>query len=121
MTDPVVLWCLIAMAASLVIMALGQIALAIFAAKAARKVTDSVQQVTETIKDVRREVTPVIDQVKNIADDAARAATLVRVQAERLDQLVMTTTQRVEETVTLLQDAVATPLRQGAALMAGLK
>jgi len=43
------------------------------------------------------------------------------VQAERIDQVMESTARRIDETLTVVQESIVGPVRQGAALMAGLR
>ena len=102
------------MAFALVVMALAQLAVAVALAK-------SVKHVVGAIDDLKREVRPLMDKVNRVADDANRVSKLAVVQAERIDALILQTTTRVDETFGILQSAVIEPIRQGTALVAGIK
>jgi hypothetical protein len=102
------------MAIALVAMAIGQVVLALTAARMARQAADTVQE-------FRRDLRPVLDKVRQIADDASKTTAIALVQAERIDQMMESTTRRIDETVTVVQGLVTGPVRQGAALMAGLR
>jgi len=56
-----------------------------------------------------------------IARDAARISSLATGQVERIDRLVTDLTTRIEQTATTVQDAILKPLRDGAAIMSGVK
>ena len=71
--------------------------------------------------DLRRELTPLIAKVSKVADDAGRVSALALTQLERVDRLMDTTVQRIDDTLAVVQDAVLGPVRQGAAVMAGIK
>ena len=49
------------------------------------------------------------------------SARLTAGQVERVDRLVNELTFRIEQTATTVQDAILRPLREGAAIMAGVK
>lgn len=68
-----------------------------------------------------REVTPLVIKMNRIADDAGKLSALALTQMERVDQLVDTTVQRIDDTMSTVQSALISPVRQGAAVMAGLK
>ena len=61
------------------------------------------------------------DSLNAVARDAARVSALAAGQAERVDRLVTDLSARIEQTATTLQDAILKPLREGAAIMAGVK
>ena len=71
--------------------------------------------------DLRRELTPLIAKVSKVADDAGKVSALALTQLERVDRLMDTTVQRIDDTLAVVQDAVLGPVRQGAAVMAGIK
>lgn len=102
------------MAASLAVLVIGQVVLMLALIRAAR-------QVTATIADLQRDVRPLIEKATRVADDAARVTSLAVAQAERIDELVTTTAARVEDTFSLVQRAVIEPIRQGSAILAGVK
>lgn len=101
-------------AVSVLLIAIGQLAMSIAMTIAARKVSRAVD-------DVRGEIKPLIAKANRIADDAARVTELAVIQVERVDSLLATTTARVDETLGLLQTVVGRPVRQGAAIMAALR
>jgi hypothetical protein len=70
---------------------------------------------------VEQEIKPLAENVNAIARDAARISSLATGQVERVDRLVTDLTARIEHTATTVQDAVLKPLREGAAMMAGLR
>lgn len=96
------------------VMAIIQVAVAVYAAKAAREATKAAQQ-------LQRDLAPILANTRQVTDDAARFTALALTQIERVDQFVETTTARVDETLEVLQDVVMGPLREGSALVAGLK
>jgi hypothetical protein len=109
-----VLACLATMAVALVAMAVGQVLLALTAARMARQAAEGVQE-------FRRDLQPMLEKVRRIADDASKTSAIALVQAERIDLLVESTARRIDETVTVVQESIIGPVRQGAALMAGLR
>jgi hypothetical protein len=109
-----ILLCLAVMAVALVAMAIGQVVLALTAAKVARQATDSLQQ-------FQRDLRPIIDKVHKITDDASKTTALVSVQLERIDHMLESSARRVDETLEVVQGFVSGPLRQGSAVVAGVK
>jgi hypothetical protein len=102
------------MALALLTMAAVQVAFAIQAAKLARQAADAMES-------VRREVRPLIEKATRVTDDAARAASLAAAQVERVDQMMRTTTERIDETMGIVQHAIIVPVRQGAAVVAAVR
>ena len=64
---------------------------------------------------------PLAENLNAIARDAARISGLAAGQVERVDRLVTDVASRLEHTATTVQDAILRPLREGAAIMAGVK
>ena len=105
---------------------LGVIALATFT-MAAIQVTVIVygwrvaRRVNRLLTQVEHEMKPLAESISTIARDAARISSLAAGQVERVDRLVTDLTTRLEETATTVQNAILKPLRDGAAIMSGVK
>jgi hypothetical protein len=95
-------------------MAAIQVGLIIYGVGVARRVNKLLTQVEQEMK-------PLADSLNAMARDAARITSLATGQAERIDRLVSDITIRLEQTATTLQDAILRPLRDGAAIMTGVK
>ena len=120
MNDWAVIW-LGVIAVSIGVMALIQIGLIVVSLRVAR-------QLSETAADIRKEIRPLVekvngiaDKVGRIADDAGRAATLATIQIERIDQILTTTTARVDEGLNIVRHAMGGPFRQGYAIVLALR
>jgi hypothetical protein len=103
-----------AIAVATLVMAVIQIGLIVGLLRTARQA----QQIMET---VQRDVKPLIAKATAVADEASRTAALATAQAEKVDRLLTDLARRVEETATVVQQAIITPAREGMALVAGLK
>lgn len=79
------------------------------------------KRVERLVDRVERDLTPLFASLNAIGQDAARAASLAAAQVERVDRLVGDAAQRLDQTMDLVQSAVAAPAREGAALLAGLR
>ena len=79
------------------------------------------RRLNQLLTEVEREMKPLAASVNTIARDAARISSLAAGQVERVDRLVNGLTFRIEQTATTVQDAILRPLREGAAVMAGVK
>ena len=79
------------------------------------------RRVNKLLTQVEQELQPLANSLNSIARDAARITSLATGQAERIDRLVSDITIRLEQTATTLQDAILRPLRDGAAIMTGVK
>ena len=96
------------------VMAVVQVAAAMYAARAAREATRAALQ-------LHGEIAPILANARKATDDAARITALALTQVERVDAFVATTTARVEESMTAIHEVIVGPLRQGSALWAGLR
>ena len=113
MTDWAVIW-LGVIAVSVVVMAAIQIGLIVVSLRVAR-------QLSATADDIRKEIKPLVAKVHRIADDAARATALASIQVERVDQILSSTTARVDEGLNILRNAMGGPLRQGYAVALAIR
>lgn len=103
-----------AIAAATMIMALIQIGALVVAARVAR-------QAQQTLASVHSDIRPLIAKISAVADDASRTAALASSQVQKLDRLLTDLSQRVDETATVVQQAIVTPAREGMALLAAVK
>ena len=101
-------------AIAVLVMAIVQVAVVIRLSQVAR-------ETSAATRDLRRDLTPLIEKANRIADDASRVSALALTQMERMDHVLSTTVQRIDDTVTAVQTAIVSPVRQGAAVVAGLK
>jgi hypothetical protein len=79
------------------------------------------RRVNRLLAQVEQEMKPLAENLNAIARDAARISGLAAGQTERVDRLVTDLTARLEQTATTVQDAILKPLREGAAIMSGVK
>lgn len=79
------------------------------------------KEASAATRDLRRELTPLIAKANKIADDAGRVSALALTQMERIDQVLDSTAQRIDETMAVVQTALINPVRQSAAVLAGLR
>lgn len=79
------------------------------------------RRVDRLLAQVEQEMKPLAESINTIARDAARISSLATGQVERIDRLVTDLTTRIEQTATTVQGAILKPLRDGAALMSGVK
>ncbi len=79
------------------------------------------RRVARLVEELERDLRPVVDSLNAMARDAARATALAAVQVERVDKLFSDLAVRIEQTAATVQKAIVTPLRDGAAIMAGVK
>jgi hypothetical protein len=103
-----------AIAAATLVMAIVQIGAAVTGARLARRL----EQLAD---EVHREIRPLVARATEVADEARRAAALAGQQVERVDRLLYDVSQRVTDTAEVLQRTVVGPIREGSAILAGLK
>lgn len=101
-------------AAATLVMALVQVGAVIAALRLSR-------QAQQAIQSVHQEVKPLIARAQSIAEEASRTVALATVQAQKVDRLITDLSQRVDETATVLQEAIITPAREGLAIVAAVK
>ena len=80
-----------------------------------------VRRVMKLVDDLDREVRPILGHVSAIARDASRVASLAVAQVERADQLLNSAVVRIEALLSTLQGLVVNTLREGNALMMGIR
>lgn len=102
------------MAGALVVMAIVQVVTLLVIAKAGRQAAQAAQQ-------IQREMRPLIEKAHRIADDAAKVTALTLKQVERVDEMITSTSARVDATLDVIETSIIQPIRQGTALMAGLR
>lgn len=94
--------------------AIGQIGMFVAANRLSRKIEGLVASVEQEVK-------PIFGHLNAIGHDASRAASLATSQVERIDRLIATLTERLSELLHTLQESVARPARDSAAIVAGFK
>lgn len=101
-------------AAATLVMALIQVSVIIYGWMLARKMA-------RIVTDIERDMTSIMQNLNAMARDAARATALAAVQVDRVDKLFSDLSLRVEQTAATVQKTIIAPLRQGAAVVAGVK
>ncbi len=70
---------------------------------------------------VEQDLKPLVGRLKEMSGDAARVSSLAVAQAERVDQLFAEFSQRSDHILSLVQNAVVVPAREGMAVLEGLR
>ena len=94
--------------------AIVQIALLLAAARLARRLA----HLTDAFE---HQIRPVLAHLDSIGREASRATALASQQVERVDLVFADLTARLEDTMDTVQGALAAPLREGSALLAGVR
>lgn len=103
------------------LMAAIQVGVIIIGARIAKRLEATVGRLEQEIKPVIADIKPVIANVQAISGEAARISQLATAQVERVDQLVADFSQRADQTMALVQQAIVTPAREGAALFGAVR
>jgi hypothetical protein len=101
-------------ALSTLMMAVIQVGAIIYSARLARRLETLLGRLETDVK-------PLLERVTVISTEAARMSTLATAQVERVDQLFAEIQQRTEHVMTVVQQAIITPAREGAALFGALR
>jgi hypothetical protein len=101
-------------AVATLVMAIVQLSVIIYGWMLARKVA-------RIVAEIERETASMMESLNAMARDASRATALAAVQVERVDQLFAELSLRVEQTAATVQKVIIAPLREGTAVMAGIK
>lgn len=101
-------------AVALLVMAAVQVGAAVAAARVARRL-DALRA------ELDRDVKPVLANLTAMTADAARAASVAASQVERISEAAGDLLQRGQQIVTSVEHLVRGPVRNGAAVMAGLR
>lgn len=102
------------MATALVGMAIAQVILA-------REATRMMRQAADTLQEFRREIQPIVEKLQRVTDDVGKTTQLARLQVERVDRIMGSTAERIDETMSLIQGAILQPIRQSSAMLAGVR
>lgn len=79
------------------------------------------RRINRLLGQVEHEMKPLAASLNTIARDAARISSLAAGQVEHVDRLVTDLTLRLEQTAATVQETILRPLRDGAAIMSGVK
>jgi ABC-type multidrug transport system fused ATPase/permease subunit len=101
-------------AAAVVVIAVTQVALFMWATRTARDVRESVRR-------LEQEVHPILSGLRVVASEGAKAATMASAQVERFDEMLTLLRRQVDRTVRTVQDTVLAPARDAAALLQALR
>ena len=80
-----------------------------------------VRRITTFVEDIERDVRPILGHLNSITRDASRVASLAVAQVERADQLLSSAVVRIEDLLGNLSNVVVKTMREGNALMMGIR
>jgi uncharacterized protein YoxC len=81
----------------------------------------AVKQVGEALQRFEQDVRPIVANVQAMSSDAKRAAALATAQVERADRLLTDAARRVDDTMSIVQQTILGPARDGYAIIQGIK
>jgi hypothetical protein len=105
-------------AVATLITAVLQVVLLVAAAQLVRRIAKFVDAIEGVIE---QDVRPILASVSNIARDASRVASLAVAQVERADEMLSGAVHRIEELLATIQALISKTLREGNALMMGIR
>ncbi len=115
-------------AGATLVMALIQVGAIIAILRIARQAQETLASVQRDIKplltrvnEMAEEARPIVARANAIAEDASRTAAIATAQAQKVDELMTILSRRVDETSSVVQQAVVTPAREGIAIVAAIK
>lgn len=114
MSETVTAICLAIIALSTLVMATIQVGALIYGARLARRLETVIGR-------VERDIQPIVERLTAVSDEAVRMSALATAQVERVDVLFGDLARRADQTLTVVQQAIITPAREGAALFSALR
>jgi hypothetical protein len=105
----------------LAVIAVATLAMALIQIGAIIAILRLAREAQEVVASVQRDVKPLLSRVTDIVEEASRTVSLATVQAQKVDKLVTDLTRRVDETSTLVQQAIVRPAREGMAIVSAVK
>ena len=99
---------------STLIMAMIQVGAIVYSARLARRIEVLLGKLEQDIQ-------PMLERVTEISTEAARMSALATQQVERVDQLFADVQERTEHVMNVVQQAIVTPAREGAAFFSALR
>ena len=79
------------------------------------------RRVGRMVDQIEREVKPLFGHVNAIASDASRAVALATAQVERADKIFAEVAVRIEQTMTVVQESIGGPAREGRAMLGAFR
>jgi hypothetical protein len=101
-------------AVAVLVMAAIQVGAVVYGARLARRVSRLTDQ-------VEREIQPLFAHLQTVGAEAARTSALATRQVERADVLLADASERLRDTLAIVQTAIVTPARDWLAIVAGFR
>ncbi len=101
-------------AVSVLVMALMQVGVLLYAARLGRRFERLTARVEQDIR-------PLLEHIETVGSNAAEVSRLAVLQAQRAEEMLSEFSARADRAVTNLQSALRAPVREGRALVAGIR
>ena len=108
-------------AAGVLLMAIGQVTAVIVAARASRRLGEALSRLEESVQPIVSNVHQISSNVHQISEDARRATAIAVAQVERAERMMDDVSQKIDETVSVVQNTILRPARNGVAVLEGVK
>jgi hypothetical protein len=108
-------------AAGVLLMAIAQITAVIMAARSTRRLGDALSRLEESVQPIVSTVHQISGNVHQISEDARRATAIATAQVERAERMMDDVSHRIDETVSMVQNRILKPARNGIAVFEGVK
>ena len=108
-------------AAGVLLMAVGQVTGVIMAVRATRRVGDALGRIEESVRPIVDGMRPIVANVQQMSEDAARATAIAAAQVERAERMMDDVSRKIDETMSMVQQTILTPARNGMAIVEGIK
>ena len=80
-----------------------------------------IRRVDRMSEQIEQEIKPLITRLTDVAGEAAKSASLASKQVERVDRMFSDVAARVDETLSVAQQFVQGPARNGMAILSGVQ
>ena len=101
-------------AAGVLLMAAGQVTAVIMAVRATRRVGEAFSRLEASVR-------PIVSNVQQMSEDAARATAIASAQVARAERMMNDLSRKIDDTMSMVQDTILAPARDGMAMLQGLK
>ena len=108
-------------AAGVLLIAVSQITAVIMASRATRRLGDTLNRLEESVQPIVSTVHLISTNVHQISEDAKRATAIATAQVERAERMMDDVSHKIDDTVSMVQNTILRPARNGMAVVEGVK
>jgi hypothetical protein len=108
-------------AAGVLLMAVGQVTAVILAMRTTRRLGEALSRLEESVQPIVSNVHQISTNVHQISEDARRATAIATAQVERAERMMDDVSHKIDETVSMVQNTILRPARNGMAVLEGVK